>query len=60
MSVVRNDPKRSEIENYGASLVVQWLRILLLTAGYRGLIPGWGTKIPHAMDQQSPCAAGNY
>ena len=29
----------------GTSLVVPWLR---LKAGSTGLIPGWGTKIPHA------------
>ena len=26
-------------------------------AGYVGLIPGWGTKIPHAAGQLSLCAA---
>ena len=26
-------------------------------AGDVGLIPGWGTKIPHAAGQLSPCAA---
>ena len=31
------------------SLVVQWLRICASTAGDVGLIPGWGTKIPHAI-----------
>ena len=25
-------------------------------AGNLGLIPGWGTKIPHAVDQLSPSA----
>ena len=25
-------------------------------AGDAGLIPGWGTKIPHAAGQLSPCA----
>ena len=30
-------------------LPVQWLRLWALTAGGMGLIPGWGTKIPHAM-----------
>ena len=25
-------------------------------AGDPGLIPGWGTKIPHAAGQLSPCA----
>ena len=26
-------------------------------AGDAGLIPGWGTKIPHAVEQLSLCAA---
>ena len=30
------------------SLVVQWLRLRASTAGGTGLIPGRGTKIPHA------------
>ena len=30
------------------SLVVQWLRLKSSNAGYMGLIPGMGTKIPHA------------
>ena len=34
--------------NVGTSLVVQWLRILPCNAGYLGLIPNQGTKIPHA------------
>ena len=33
----------------GTSLVVQWLRLHTSTAGGVGSIPGWGTKIPHAM-----------
>ena len=33
----------------GTSLVIQWLRLYTPTAGGMGLIPGWGTKIPHAM-----------
>ena len=32
----------------GTSLAVQWLRLCASTAGSTGLIPGWGTKIPHA------------
>ena len=34
--------------NLGASLAVQWLRRHASIAGGAGLIPGWGTKIPHA------------
>ena len=33
----------------GTSLVVQWLRLSTATAGCVGLVPGWGTKIPHAL-----------
>jgi len=29
--------------------VVQWLRLCAANAGSAGLITGWGTKIPHAM-----------
>ena len=32
----------------GASLVVQWVRLHASTTEGTGLIPGWGTKIPHA------------
>ena len=30
------------------SLAVHWLRLCTSNAGGTGLIPGWGTKIPHA------------
>ena len=33
----------------GTSLVIQWVRLYASTAGGMGLIPGWGTKIPHAV-----------
>ena len=33
----------------GTSLVVQWLRLHASSAGGAGSIPGWGTKIPHAV-----------
>ena len=33
----------------GTSLAIQWLRLRASTEGGTGLIPGWGTKIPHAM-----------
>ena len=36
-------------EYVGTSLVVQWLRFHASNAGGMGLIPDWGTKIPHAM-----------
>ena len=33
----------------GTSLVVQWLQLRASNAGGKGLIPGQGTKIPHAV-----------
>ena len=33
----------------GTSLTVQWLRLCVSNAGAVGSIPGWGTKIPHAV-----------
>ena len=33
----------------GTSLAVQWLRLGASNAGGMGSIPGWGTKIPHAV-----------
>ena len=35
--------------NGETSLVVQWLRLRASTAGGMGSIPGWGTKILHAV-----------
>ena len=35
--------------NEGTSLVVQWLRLHAPNAEGMGLIPGQGTKIPHAV-----------
>ena len=32
----------------GTCLVVQWLGLCASTSENMGLIPGWGTKIPHA------------
>ena len=43
-------------DNVGTFLVVQWLRICLAMQGDLGLIPGWGTKIPHVAEQLSPHA----
>ena len=37
--------------NQGNSLAVQWLGLQASTAGNTGSVPGWGTKIPHAMWQ---------
>ena len=39
----------SEMRNLGTFLVVQWLRSWASTAWGIGSIPGWGTKILHAM-----------
>ena len=35
----------------GTFLLVQWLRLGISNAGGTGSIPGWGTKIPHTMQQ---------
>lgn len=32
----------------GTSLVVPWLKLCISTAGAIGLLPSWGTQIPHA------------
>ena len=37
----------------GTSLVVRWLRIYLAMWGDTGSIPGWGTKISHALEPLS-------
>ena len=42
-------------KNIGASLVAQWLRFCQPCRGH-GFEP-WSRKIPHAMDQLSPCAS---
>ena len=36
------------IENLGASLAVQWLRLCASNARGASSVPGWGTKIPYA------------
>ena len=36
-----------KIKTFRTSLAVQWLRLLTPNAGGMGLIPRWGTKIPH-------------
>ena len=51
-----NDMLKSIIS--GTFLVVQWLGICLaMPCNDTGSIPGWGTKIPHAMQQLSPHTA---
>ena len=51
--LVSFNPQNCPLET---SLVVQWLRIPV-NARDTGLIPGLGTKIPHAMGQLSPRSA---
>ena len=47
-------PAPQQLSVIGTSLGVQWLRICLAMQGtFMGLIPGWGTKIPHASEQLS-------
>ena len=38
----------------GTCLAVQWLRVHTTTAVGTGSIPGWGTKIPHAVSNDPP------
>ena len=38
----------------GNSVAVQWLGLGALTAGARGSIPGWGTKISQAAHAAPP------
>ena len=50
------EKKKKNLHSYfGTSLVVQWLMNPSCNAGDMGSILGWVTKIPHAMEQQSPC-----
>ena len=37
--------------SFGNSLAVQWLGLCAFTARGLGSIPGWGTKIPQAMQR---------
>ena len=43
----------------GTSLVVQWLRLCVSSAGGVGSIPGQGTKIPHTKVQQKKKKGNN-
>ena len=47
-----NRPIRSN--EIGTSLVAQWLRVYLPMKGTR--VQTWSGKIPHAVEQLSPCA----
>ena len=40
--------KLPKLRVFGTSLVVQWLRLCASPPGGAGLIPGQGTKVPHA------------
>ena len=40
--------KKKKKSGIGNSLAVQWLRLHTSSAGGAGLIPGQGTRIPHA------------
>ena len=42
-------PSEFKYQEFGKSLVVQWLGLHASTAGGTDSIPGCGTKIPHAM-----------
>ena len=46
--------ERSEMRLGRTSLVVQWLELCTSNAGNVDLIPGWGTKIPHAAWPENP------
>ena len=46
--------------NLGISLVIQWLRLCTPSTGGTGLIPGLGTKIPHAMVWPSETKPTNH
>ena len=48
----RRDQVKINILCLGTSLVVQWVRLQASTAGGTDSIPGWGTKIPHALWQK--------
>ena len=47
--VCKKGIKKQKRERETSFLVVQWLRLLASTARDLGSIPGWGTKIPHAV-----------
>ena len=42
----------SRVEKFGTSSMALWLRHWTSDAGAKGSIPGWGTKIPHAMQMK--------
>ena len=43
----------------GSSLAVQWLRLCTSSAGGEGSIPGYGTKIPHAVQHSQKKGEGS-
>ena len=56
VTTVENSTEVPQKLKLAAFLVVRWLRTAC-KAGHMGLIPGWGTMIPHAMKSRSPRAA---
>ena len=49
MGAWRHHRSETKISHKGTFLVVQWLRLHSSNAGGTGSIPGWGTKMPHAV-----------
>ena len=45
----KSTARLSKSDFMGTSLVVQWLKLHNFDAGDMGSIPGWETKIPHAV-----------
>ena len=44
-----DDKKVLQRASKGSSQTIHWLRLSTSNAMNKGLIPGWGTKIPHAL-----------
>ena len=66
LSYHRGTVPKSETKEVSNTLVKEWVRdfpggpvikTLPSNSGDASLIPGWGTKIPHATGHQSPCGA---
>ena len=48
-NIIKGDQLNKSICILRTSLAVKWLRLYATTTGGEGSIPGWETKIPHAM-----------
>ena len=48
------NPSKILAASPGNSLAVQWLGLHAFTAKGPGSIPGWGTKIPQALQSKKP------